>query len=60
MTPASLKAWRLRLKLSKVKAAEALGCGRESIRLWEDGVNPIPLYIALACAAISRHLRPIK
>lgn len=60
MTPASLKAWRSRLKLSKVKAAEALGCGRESIRLWEDGVNPIPRYIALAAAAIAYGLPPIE
>lgn len=59
MTPASLKAWRARHKLSRRAAAEQLGCGERSIRNWEGGVNPIPRYIALACAAISNGLPPM-
>jgi DNA-binding XRE family transcriptional regulator len=58
MTPASLTAWRNRLSLSKTGAAEALGCSREALRLWEQGKNPIPLYIALACAAVALGIKP--
>lgn len=53
MTPSDLTAWRKRLGLSKVGAAEALGCDRGSVSAWEAGSYPIPRYIALACAAIA-------
>lgn len=52
MTSASLIAWRQRLGLNKVRAAEALGCSRTSLDAWESGEHKIPRYIELACAAI--------
>jgi transcriptional regulator with XRE-family HTH domain len=51
-TPAALKAWRARLGLNAVQAALALGCSRNALASWERGRTPIPLYIALACAAL--------
>lgn len=59
MTPASLTAWRQRLGLSKVAAAEALGCSRDALLKWEQGKYPVPRYIALAAAAIAHGLPPI-
>jgi transcriptional regulator with XRE-family HTH domain len=58
MTPASLAAWRERLKLSRLEAARALGLNRNTYADYEDGKplkngkpRQIPLYIALACAS---------
>ena len=53
MTPSDLTAWRKRLGLNKIRAAEALGCDRGSLSAWEAGTYPIPVYIALACAALA-------
>jgi DNA-binding XRE family transcriptional regulator len=50
MTPTQLKDWRKALSYSQERAAIALGCGRRSIQLWENGTNEIPKYICLACA----------
>ena len=59
MTPATFRAWRKRLGLNRGQAAEALGCSRNTIPRWESGETEIPLYIALACAAIAHGLPPI-
>lgn len=53
MTPAGLIDWRKRHGLTQAAAAEALGCGRRSLQLWENGTNEIPRYIGLACTAVS-------
>lgn len=50
-------AWRTSLGLNRSQAAEALGLGRNQPQRYEEG-QPIPLYIALACAAISRGIKP--
>lgn len=60
MTPDSLIAWRKRLGLTQAEAAFALGCGLRSITNWEGGDSEIPRYIALACAAIKRRMKPLK
>lgn len=60
LTPASFSAWRARLGLTVKAAAEALGCSRTTIAAYEDGVNRIPRYIALACAAVAHGLPPIS
>ena len=58
MTPVQFQFWRTRVGLTRIEAAKALGCSREAVRLWEVGSNPIPRYIALACAAIAHKLKP--
>jgi transcriptional regulator with XRE-family HTH domain len=58
MTPESFTAWRARLKLDKSKAARALGCSRNVIIGYEKGTKKIPLYMALACAAIALGVPP--
>lgn len=60
MTAASLTAWRERLHLNRVQAAAALGCSREALRAWEEGRSDVPLYIALAAAAVAQGLPPIR
>jgi DNA-binding transcriptional regulator YiaG len=60
VTPQSLTAWRQRLGLTKVAAAEALGCSRDALLKWEQGEHPVPRYIALACAAIAHGLPAIS
>jgi transcriptional regulator with XRE-family HTH domain len=49
MTPADLKAWRKRHKLSQSQAGELLGYGKTSLYRWECGDLPIPTVVALAC-----------
>ena len=44
--------------LSKTAAAEALGISRNMPQRYESGVAPIPLYVALACAAYAMNLKP--
>ncbi|NEI70992.1 helix-turn-helix domain-containing protein [Rhizobium lusitanum] len=59
MTAFDLTEWRNRLRLSQASAATALGCSKTSIVCWEKG-QPIPRYIALACAAIAYGLPPYR
>lgn len=60
MTAASLTSWRERLCLSRSEAARRLGCSREALRTWENGTSEVPLYIALAAAAIAHGLPAIR
>ncbi len=59
MTPASLTAWRARLKWTKLRAAKELGISRQSYADYEAGLRPIPHVVALACAAIAFGLPPV-
>ena len=58
MTSTEFREWRERLGLNRVEAATALGMGRNQPQRYEDG-QEIPLYIALACAALAHGLPPI-
>ena len=66
MTPAALKSWRSRLKLTQEGAAEALGVPFHTYRAWEGEdkrrqVRPGHSgLVALACAAVSKGLRPVR
>ncbi len=60
MAPASLAAWMARLHINKVEASAALGIARSTLDRYLDGSVRIPLYIALACAAIAHGLPPIR
>ena len=53
MDGAGLKRWREAMGYSTRAAAEKLGCARSSIRNWEQGLTPVPHYIALAAAALA-------
>jgi transcriptional regulator with XRE-family HTH domain len=59
MNPASLIAWRSRLKLNKSEASRRLGLSRNALESYEKGERRIPLYIALACSALAYGLPPI-
>lgn len=58
MTPAEFADWRRRMGLNRSKAAEALGISRNMPAKYEAGERPIPLTIALACAALIRGIAP--
>ena len=60
MTAADLTAWRERLALTRQQAAITIGCTRKTLAGYEAGKAAIPLYIALATAAIAECLPPIK
>ena len=61
MTPAALKTWRASLGLTQAGAAAALGVPRRSYEGWEVGKPCIlPGLLALACAAVSRRVKPLK
>lgn len=58
MTAQDFIDWRERLGFNRTDAAEALGLGRNQPQRYEEG-QPIPKYIALACAALAHGLPPI-
>lgn len=60
MKPEDFTAWREHMGLNRTKAAEALGLGRNMPQRYEDGEAEIPLYIALACAALAFGLPPYR
>jgi predicted transcriptional regulator len=68
MTPSQLISWRCSLPstrgqryrhMSQYEAAERLGVSRNAYRSYEKGTAPIPLTVALACAAIRHELPPV-
>ena len=59
VTHTSLIAWRARLGIrSRAEAARRLGLARNTYAAYEEGRTPIPLYVALACAALAFGLPP--
>ena len=59
MTGASFLKWRTSRGLSQQGASNALGWSKPSIQRYErEGKRQVPLYIALACAALSFDLPP--
>lgn len=58
MTPAEFIVWRQRMGLNRTQAAEALGISRNMPAKYEAGTSPIPLTVALACAARIRGIAP--
>lgn len=60
MTGDELKMWRADVGLSRLSASKRLGCSRTAYCRWEDGLSTIPLYIALACAAVAFNLPPYR
>ena len=58
MTAQEFIEWRTRLGFNRTQAAKALGLGRNQPERYEDDGQPIPLYVALACAALARGIAP--
>lgn len=55
MTPADLRAWRVRLGYSQAQAARALGMELRGYRRLENGERGISRRTELACAWVERH-----
>jgi hypothetical protein len=60
MTAERFSWWLDRLHLSNTAAAKALGCGINTITRYKKPGAKIPLYIALACAALAHGVPPIE
>ena len=67
MKSEALTAWRERLGFNRSEAASRLGISRNAYTAYEEGKpgkngkpRKIPLYIALACAAVAYGLPPMK
>jgi DNA-binding transcriptional regulator YiaG len=60
MKPGSVTALRKRLKLSQRAFAKALGVGTRTLSNYETGKTDVPLYVALACAALAFGLPPME
>jgi len=58
MTPADLTAWRNTLGISNAEACRRLGIAPNTWTAYEQGRSAIPRYIALACAALIRGVKP--
>jgi transcriptional regulator with XRE-family HTH domain len=65
MTGEDFKLWRYTMNLNQKQAADALGISRDTVTNYETGRRrdtgrevEIPLYIALACSALTRGLKP--
>jgi transcriptional regulator with XRE-family HTH domain len=52
VTGDQLSAWRVRMDLTRLGAAEMLGCSRGAFTRWEKGEQPVPRYIGLACVTL--------
>lgn len=50
--------WREKMGFNRIQAASALGTGRNMPQRYEEGTAEIPIYIALACAALIRGIHP--
>lgn len=57
-TPELFERWRKSQGLNRSKASEALGVSRNMPERYETGKAVIPVYVALACAALSLGLKP--
>jgi transcriptional regulator with XRE-family HTH domain len=53
MTPSDWIKWREHLGITNAEAARRLGISKNMPAAYERGESPIPLYIALACAALA-------
>lgn len=60
MKPTTLIAFRKGRKLTQTACAKALGVGRRSLIRYEAGEKPIPVTVALACAALAFGLPPME
>ncbi len=60
MTPSTLSAWMVRLHLNKARTASVLGISRVTLDRYLSGTHPVPLVVALACAAIERGLPAVE
>jgi transcriptional regulator with XRE-family HTH domain len=58
VSPADFARWRELMSLNRTQAAEALGVSRNMPAKYEAGTAPIPLTVALACAALIRGISP--
>lgn len=58
MTPTDYRSWKATLGYSGVDACRALGISPNTDTKYSRDGSTIPLYIALACAAVMRRIKP--
>jgi hypothetical protein len=58
MTPADFRQWKAALGITARSASAALGIAPNTVTKYSRDGTEIPLYVALACAAVARGLKP--
>jgi hypothetical protein len=58
VTPADFRQWKVSLGLTARSASAALGIAPNTVTKYSRDGTAIPLYVALACAAVARGLKP--
>lgn len=53
----SCSKWRERMGFTKLEACRQLGLSRPAWDGYENGTQPMPLYIALACEALEKRAK---
>lgn len=56
MTPEELKKWRRQNRVTQLMLADLLRTTRTTVGRWEIGTHPIPSFLFLALAELSRQL----
>jgi transcriptional regulator with XRE-family HTH domain len=56
MTPEELKIWRRQNRVTQLELADLLRTTRTTVGRWEIGTHPIPSFLFLALAELSRRL----
>lgn len=56
MTPAEFKATRRALRLSQQAMGDALGVSVRTVQAWEQGQNPIPVWVERFTELLTAHL----
>jgi plasmid maintenance system antidote protein VapI len=59
MTATDLESFRARMGWNRKTLGAELGISQDRLRRLLDGVQPIPRYMALACAALAYGLPPM-
>ena len=58
MTPADFRQWKAALGLTVRGVSACLGLAPNSVTKYSRDGTEIPLYVALACAAVARGVKP--
>jgi hypothetical protein len=59
MTADDFKAFQGRQGWNNAETSRRTGLSRRTVQMYADGINDVPVYVALACAALEAGLAPL-